>query len=204
MVWTVQVAPELPEGLWALMGPSLRTGLGQVRTAWLVGRGHSVRRAVREAELEGTGGTPRGKANSREESENCSSAWWVGLFSAEETVPKPPELSRAVSEYSTVSTFTDTVPFTCVGGCDGTRGDQTAEHLDLGSSVVSTTPELLPELNNDGVVMKSECKGDYFHPKDRRKERKEGRKEEEEKERKKGRQEEKNERKKERKERKKK
>ena len=158
------------------MGPSLRTGLGQVRTAWLVGRGHSVRRAVREAELEGTGGTPRGKANSREESENCSSAWWVGLFSAEETVPKPPELSRAVSEYSTVSTFTDTVPFTCVGGCDGTRGDQTAEHLDLGSSVVSTTPELLPELNNDGVVMKSECKGDYFYPKDRRKERKEGRK----------------------------
>ena len=115
-VWTVQVAPELPEGLWVLMGPSLRTGLGQVRTAGLVGRGHSVRKALREAELEGTGGTPPGKANSREESENCSLAGWVGLFSAEKTVPKPPELSGAVCEYSTVSTFTDTMPFICVGG----------------------------------------------------------------------------------------
>ena len=45
----------------------------------------------------------------------------------------------------------------------------------MGSSVVSTTPELLPELNNDGVMLKSECKGGYFYPKGRRKERKEGR-----------------------------
>lgn len=37
---------------------------------WLIGRGgQRVRRAVREAELEGTGGTPTGKANSSGEAE---------------------------------------------------------------------------------------------------------------------------------------
>ena len=85
------------------------------------------------------------------------------------------------------------IPFICDSGwVMGPEGTELQSILIWGPMSFPLHLSCCQSLNNDGLIMESECMGNEFHPNDRRKERKE----EEEKERERGRKEEQNERRK--------